>query len=161
MSSGITLPEREVLRVSLAEHGWARAAEAAPVAVCDALLADAAAADWTGQAGEGFALDTAPLHAPDLLQSLGGTDLRLIRHGEGQFGLPLADLGPTGFILDLGPDWRSEYGGLLMFEAGDRLRGWRPGKGTLTLFDPSRPVLLSLGTAAPPAPRLSVLGRLT
>lgn len=160
MTRGITLPERDVLRASLAGHGWARAAGAVPASVCDGLREAAASAAWTSLTGEDFDLDAAPLHDPKLLEALSASDLKLIRHRGGQYGLPLADIDRVGFILDLSPDWHSEYGGLLMFEDGDRLRGWRPEPGALTLFDLSRPLVLSLVTTAAPAPRLAVLGRL-
>jgi hypothetical protein len=160
VQTGISLPERDALRVSLAEQGWARTVDAVPAEVCDDLLAAAAMADWSSLAGDGYALDIASLGAPALMTALGASDLRLIRHDHGQLGLPPADRGRIGFILDLNTGWPSEHGGLLMFQDGDRLRGWRPERGALTLFDLSRPLILSVVTPAARAPRLAVLGRL-
>ncbi|MDP2261423.1 MAG: hypothetical protein Q8J89_17075 [Caulobacter sp.] len=146
------------MRASLAARGWARAADAVPKAVRDDLLAAAASAHWTPQAGEDHALDTAPLTAPDLMAALGATSLRLIRHAPGQWGLPPAEAGRIGLVLDLISDWPSAHGGLLLVQDGEPLRGWRPEPGALTLFDRSRPPTLSLVTPAARTPRLAVLG---
>ena len=48
--------------------------------------------------------------------------------------------------------------GLLLFQDGDRVRGWRPERGSLTLFAGSRSPILSLVTPAARTPRLAVLG---
>lgn len=150
---------RDALRVSLAEHGWARAVEAVPASVCVDLLRVAEAADWTVERGEGYALETAPLEAPELAAALGASGLRLVRHGPGNYGLPVLDDGGVGFVLDLVEGWPSQHGGLLMFEDGDKIRGWRPEPGALTLFDLKGPVILSVVTPRA-GRRIAVLGRL-
>jgi hypothetical protein len=142
----------------LAAQGWARTADAVPAQVCEDLLAAASTAQWAATTGDGHALDSASLAAPDLAAALGASDLRLIRHSPGQSGLPPLAGGRTGLVLDLNSDWSSPHGGLLLFQDGDRVRGWRPERGSLTLFDGSRPPILSLVTPAARTPRLAVLG---
>jgi hypothetical protein len=142
----------------LAAQGWARAADAVPAWVCEDLLAAASTAQWVATTGDGHALDTASLEAPDLAAALGASDLWLIRHSPGQSGLPPIVGGRTRLLLDLNSDWSSAHGGLLLFQDGDRVRGWRPERGSLTLFAGSRPPILSLVTPAARTPRLAVLG---
>jgi hypothetical protein len=66
-------------------------------------------------------------------------------------GEALTDLLPedatAGFLLDLDPPgWRSEWGGLLLFQDGERLHGYRPVPGALTLFPAATRPLISLIT---------------
>lgn len=58
--------------------------------------------------------------------------------------LPVGAAG--GFLFDLGPpDWRSEWGGLLLFQReGQAIHGYRPVPGTLTLFRAAHDPLISL-----------------
>lgn len=78
-------------------------------------------------------------------------------------GEALPDLLPEGaaggFLLDLDPpDWRSEWGGLLLFQ-GERepLHGYRPVPGALTLFHAVHAPLISLITPQGRT-RTSILG---
>jgi hypothetical protein len=64
-----------------------------------------------------------------------------------------------GLLLDLGPpDWRSEWGGLLLF-LGEKgaLHGYRPVPGALTLFRAAHEPLISLITSQGMT-RTSILG---
>lgn len=58
-----------------------------------------------------------------------------------------------GFVLDLDPpQWRSEWGGLLLFQEGEgRVRGYRPTPGALTLFQAGLEPLISLVMLRAPA----------
>lgn len=151
---------RKALLEGLSHYGWARATEVASAKACDALLRKADRAVWSRLEGDGFSLETAPLDDPELSAALGAADLHLIRHGEGDHGLPPIIEGRVGFILDLCPAWPSQHGGLLMFTDGDRIRGWRPEQGALTLFDLARPLILSVVSRDARGPRVAVLGRL-
>ncbi len=86
--------------------------------------------------------------------------LRLVRHQSGGFGLPAAE-GPLAFAIDLNSDWRSDWGGLLLF-AGARgpLSGWRPEPGALTVFDAAGGAALSLIAPEAVEPRLMLFGPL-
>ena len=106
--------------------------------------------------------DPAPVLAaagdfPDLSEKLLFRTLSLVP------GDPVADLLPgtatAGFMLDLDPaDWRSEWGGLLLFRgAGERVRGYRPVPGALTLFSATTRPMVSLITPQG-AGRTSILG---
>jgi len=78
--------------------------------------------------------------------------------GEGASPL-LPDGARAGFLLDLeAPDWRSEWGGLLLFRADHgRVSGYRPIPGALTLFEASTAPFISLATMEAPR-RISLLG---
>jgi hypothetical protein len=105
---------------------------------------------------EGF-LDSAKIAAllrdpdsfdPALVQDIQdrAPSFRTLTLGRGE---ALPDLLPknatAGFLLDLDPaDWRSEWGGLLLFQDGERLHGYRPVPGALTLFPASIRPLISL-----------------
>lgn len=86
--------------------------------------------------------------------------LRTLSLGPGE-GLadPLPEDAGSGFLLDLDPaDWRSEWGGLLLFQGdGERVIGFRPVPGALTLFPASAAPLISLITPQG-GRRLSILG---
>lgn len=60
----------------------------------------------------------------------------------------LPDAAIAGFLLDLDPpDWRSEWGGLLLFQRqSERVEGFRPVPGALTLFSANLRPLISLIT---------------
>lgn len=79
-----------------------------------------------------------------------------LRHGPGAHGLPTA--AGTGFLLDL-TDGRSQDGGLLLF-GEERVEGWRPQAGALTVFSADHPPVLTLVAPDARAPRLSVFGTL-
>lgn len=66
---------------------------------------------------------------------------------------------PTGrgFVLDLS-DRPSQQGGLLLVPDGDRLTGWRPEAGALTVFEPGALLVSPVTPGA--APRPAILGRL-
>lgn len=83
-----------------------------------------------------------------------------MRHDAGRFGAP-AFAGPLGFVLDVNAGWRASWGGLLLFGDEDgRLEGWRPERGALTLFDVTRPPVLTLVTPLAGAARLALVGDL-
>jgi hypothetical protein len=88
-----------------------------------------------------------------------GVELQTLGPGEWAENLVSGDAA-GGFLIDLDPpEWRSQWGGLLLFaESGDgRLHGFRPVPGALTLFDArARP---SISLIVPQAPRrISLLG---
>jgi len=151
---------REGLLTALSSAGWARETDAVPAEACDALRLRAVSSDWTALSGDGFSLQTAPLDDPGLTDAIGVSDLRFVRHGAGDHGLPPIAEARIGFVLDLNPDWPSQHGGLLMVADGERVRGWRPERGALTLFDLSRPLILSVVSRDARTPRVAVLGRL-
>lgn len=66
----------------------------------------------------------------------------------------------AAYVFGLAPDWRAEWGGLLMFHRADGsiAEAYAPVMGTLRLF--SVPVIHSVSYVAPfaPEPRLSVTG---
>ena len=68
-------------------------------------------------------------------------------------GLPAGD----GFVLDL-EDRASPCGGLLLAIDGDRLTGWRPEAGVLTVFSEGALVLSPVAPGAPE--RRAIVGRL-
>lgn len=146
----------------LAAGGRVRLREFLTPELCAALRE--AAAGWRAEAGEGFACGRAELPAAlglavrAALAEAGlepPADLTLVRHGAGERGLPPG----VALVIDLNPAWRSEDGGLLLFdEGGDRTVGWRPEAGALTLFDAGRPPVLSLVAPSAPGPRLAVMG---
>ena len=71
---------------------------------------------------------------------------------------PLPKDAKAGFLLDLDPaGWRSEWGGLLLFQEGERLHGYRPVPGALTLFPAAARPLISLITPQG-GRRTSILG---
>lgn len=160
MYEGFSQARHDGLLAGLSGHGWARATEVVSAATSDALLRRAQAADWTALAGEGHALETAPLADPNLAAILGADELRFMRHAPGDYGLPPAVETGIGFVLDLTPGWASQHGGLLLFAQGDRVRGWRPEQGALTLFELRRPLILSVVGPEARGPRVAVLGRL-
>ncbi|MDQ0464133.1 hypothetical protein QO010_001904 [Caulobacter ginsengisoli] len=86
-----------------------------------------------------------------------GVDTLTLSPGEGV--AELAREGARGgFVLDLDPpQWRSAWGGLLLFQTGERLQGYRPVPGALTLFAAAARPLISLLTPGAP-PRVSLLG---
>ena len=151
---------RTALLEGLADNGWARATEVATARACASLLRKASRAAWSRLDGEGFSLEIAPLDDAALAAALGASDLRLVRHGVGDHGLPPVVEGRIGFVLDLNAGWPSQHGGLLIFADGDRVRGWRPEPGALTLFDTARPPILSGVSPGARAPRLAVMGSL-
>ena len=118
---------------------------------------------------EGF-LDSAAIAA--LLRDPGVFDPAVVRdHHPGTPGFRTLTLVPgetvpellpdgalAGFLLDLDPSgWRSEWGGLLLFQDGDRLHGYRPIPGALTVFPVAAGALISLITPQG-ARRTSILG---
>jgi hypothetical protein len=119
---------------------------------------------------EGF-LDAGGIAA--LLRDPDGFDPALVRDlHPGALRTRLIELGPgdippellsrdvaTGFVLDLDPpDWRSEWGGLLLLRGdGDRLHGYRPVPGALTLITAAERPLISL-VAPHGGRRISILG---
>lgn len=114
----------------------------------EAALRAAAGSRWSSHRGDGISAEIS--EGPE---GIGGL---LIRHGPGDHGLPAVE-GPIGFVLDLSDGWRSWSGGLLLFTDGDSVRGWRPERGAVTLFDTARPPLLTLlGPGA--GERLAVVG---
>ena len=111
-------------------------------------LDDAAFAEALARSLQPFGF--APAAAPSLL-----------RHNPGQFGTPPAPSEEACFLIDLNPEWRSEWGGLALFvgEHG-RAQGWRPQAGALLLYDAVRPLLLTMVSPGAPTPRLALFGRL-
>lgn len=124
--------------VAGAADGWIAEADYETTALPAGPLADAVAA---ALAREGFGPPAT---------------IRLLRHGSLARGLPKAE--GLVFMLDL-TDGRSQDGGLLLF-GEDRVDGWRPEAGALTVFDGSRPPLMTLVTATAKSPRISVFGTL-
>lgn len=114
-----------------------------------------------------------------LLRDPSGADTTQLRDAiparwspEGEIQLGRLELGPgeglcpvlpprakAGLILDLDPPgWRSEWGGLLLFQGGEgRLSGYRPVPGALTVFAAETAPLISLVMLRAP-PRNSLLG---
>ncbi|ATQ41634.1 hypothetical protein [Caulobacter mirabilis] len=152
----ISLVDRERLTAALAERGWARSL--IETADLDDLLATAKAGCWMRLEGEGRGLDASDGGGGALAAALGVASARLVRHRAGDFGLPPTEAGTT-FLLDLNDDWPSPRGGLLLFQDGDQVAGFRPQAGAVTLFDGARTPLLTL--VAPGAPdRYAIIGRL-
>lgn len=112
--------------------------------------------------GDRGAFDAAPVTAlaraafGDL--TLGGVTLHSLGPGEGVEDLCQGRKG-GGFLLDLDPpEWRSEWGGLLLFQDVDgRVQGYRPVPGALTLFSARARPLISLVTLRAP-PRVALHG---
>lgn len=104
--------------------------------------------------------ETASRWAQTLSRALGDAEaraLRWLRHPPGARGLPAFE--GAGFVLDLNADWRSEWGGLLLFvEPSGRVEGWRPEPGGLTLFQGHAPPVLTQVTPAALAHRLALIG---
>lgn len=91
--------------------------------------------------------------------NLGGpVEVRRLSHPAGEGGLPPLP-GRYGFVLDLSFGWRSQDGGLLLFQDdAARVRGWRPEAGALTLFDNEQAPVLSVIAPTARAPRLCLIG---
>jgi Rps23 Pro-64 3,4-dihydroxylase Tpa1-like proline 4-hydroxylase len=66
----------------------------------------------------------------------------------------------AAYVLGLTPDWRAEYGGLLMFhgEDGHIARGLVPAFNTLNIFRVPQPHSVSCVAPFAPEPRISVTG---
>ncbi len=66
----------------------------------------------------------------------------------------------SAYVLGLTPDWRAEYGGLLMFhgEDGHIARGLVPAFNTLNIFRVPQPHSVSCVAPFAPEPRISVTG---
>lgn len=156
--ASFTLPDRPSLAARLSDNGWLRLDAVAPAELRQALLATAASATWTTRSGPGYSLDMAPLETPGIAAGLGASNLQLIRHAPGHYGLPPVEAGGVGLVLDLNEDWPSHHGGLVMIEDGGQLRGWRPQAGALMMFPASRPPLLTMVTPSALTPRLALLG---
>ncbi len=152
----ISLVDGENLAAALAERGWARSR--VETADLDDLLTIAKAGRWARLEGDGRGLDAGDEGDGALAAALGVASARFVRHRAGDFGLPPTEAG-TSFLLDLNADWPSRRGGLLLFQDGDRVAGFRPQAGAVTLFDGARAPLLTL--VAPGAPdRYAIIGRL-
>ncbi|HYE47560.1 MAG TPA: hypothetical protein VEA44_17475 [Caulobacter sp.] len=85
--------------------------------------------------------------ASDLYGSLQGAGSRTLLLRPGDSLAPILPGGAKGgFLLDLDPPaWRSEWGGLLLFQdPGGRVHGYRPVPGALTLFPAPAAPLISL-----------------
>lgn len=137
-----------------------RLSSAAPASLCAEVAG--AAVTWIPEGDHERAVLSSPPLASAIAEALKGlglpapTSLRLLRHGPLARGLPAVS--GLVFLLDL-TDGRSQDGGLLLF-GEERVEGWHPEAGALTVFDGSRPPLLTLVTATAKAPRLSVFGTL-
>ena len=86
--------------------------------------------------------------------------IRTLKLGPGEaIAALLPSTASMGFLLDLAPaDWRSEWGGLLLLQSeGNRVQGYRPTPGALTLFTADLHPLISLITPQG-RPRTSILG---
>lgn len=66
----------------------------------------------------------------------------------------------AAYVLGLSPDWRTEWGGLLLLHDGedDARRGYRPRMNALTLFAVPQPHSVSWVTPTAAAPRYSITG---
>ncbi len=91
-------------------------------------------------------------------------DAQATAYGPGDF-LTAHDDGVPGkarraaYVFSLCPDWRPEWGGLLLFHESDgRLEGWSPGMNALTLFRVPGPHSVSEVVAQVPVRRYSVTG---
>jgi len=65
----------------------------------------------------------------------------------------------AAYVLGLNPEWRAEWGGLLLFHDGaDRVAGMVPGFNTLDLLSVPQPHSVSMVTQAAPSRRYSITG---
>lgn len=66
----------------------------------------------------------------------------------------------AAYVLNLTPEWRPDWGGLLLFydERGNVLRGYTPGFNTLNIFSVPQPHSVSWVTPLAAAPRYAVTG---
>ena len=66
----------------------------------------------------------------------------------------------AAYVLNLTPEWRSEWGGMLLFhdQAGNVTRGFRPTFNTLNIFAVPQPHSVSYVTPLAPHPRYAVTG---
>ncbi len=65
----------------------------------------------------------------------------------------------AAYVLGLNPEWRAEWGGLLLFHDGaDRVAGMVPGFNTLDLLSVPQPHSVSMVTPATPSRRYAVTG---
>ena len=88
-----------------------------------------------------------------------GTRVVWLRHGPGRYGLPDNADGQTRWMLDFNEGWRSAWGGLLLFvDDGARAEGWRPEAGSLTVFAPEAPPVLTLVAPWAGQSRLALTG---
>lgn len=131
---------REAADDALLVMGWRRSRDAVGTDL---------RAHWARLQAQGAACPSADLRAE--LAELG--DLRDVRWWDETAGLPEED----AFILDL-EDRASVWGGLLLIPDGERLSGWRPEAGALTVFRAGRMVLSPLVPGAPQ--RRAIIGRL-
>ena len=149
-------------RESFAERGFARL-------VVDADRMDGLTpplAGWRKYTGDGSSFDLqdgspqASVAMTSVLATVGmhceGRSVWL-RHGSGDYGLRRTAEGLATAILDFTADWRSPWGGLLLFsDDANRVEGWRPERGALTLFRDDRAPLLTLVAPGVPWPRVSL-----
>ena len=114
-----------------------------------AVLTENDCARWAALAAAGGSCPIEDVRA--LLAELGPTtDVHWWRETE---GLPAG----AGFVLDL-EDRASPCGGLLLAIKGDRLTGWRPEAGALSVFSEGALVLSPVVPGAPA--RRAIVGRL-
>ncbi len=107
-----------------------------------------------------FDPETILVLAREVFGEIGEVETALLMLGPGEGISALSREGTRGgFVLDLDPpQWRSEWGGLLLFQSGERLHGYRPVPGALTLFAAdARPMISLVMLRAPP--RVSLLGQ--
>jgi len=64
----------------------------------------------------------------------------------------------AAYVLGLNPEWRPEWGGLLLFHDGPRVDGVVPGYNRLSLFGVPQPHSVSNVVAAAARPRYSITG---
>ena len=158
-----TSADRETLHAQLSAAGRARLGGFAAPELSGRL--QGGDETWTEVAGERVRAETAPIPVAvrEALQAALAdvgfaltSEPCLIRHAPGCFGLPETS-GSFGFVLDLTREWWPIWGGLLLFSGGaERVEGWRPEAGALTLWRGTPPVLSMVSWGAPA--RLAVFG---